>query len=374
MKRLVALLDRPSSRSFGMTPIVTKDDSGSVEVHGLVPDSRHRAQHVSLADVEELIKTQNAILAPERELSASTPNDVALWVGDAFSEHASRFGLDIKALPEHAIPLNGGEAFVAPAKDLFVYLSMWIERAFQRVRDERDRETQKQIASLMRWTLPDHRLTLAASLKAAADPEKELAFQLRSDPSLVRHRWLADVERLWRSHTPPLSTFKIVVAFTGPKGSHREEIARELANRAHVAFAQFREVLSEREEIPMSKIDSLMVVGEQRVQQSPLGLTNEVLTRHMSAAGGVLIVDGLRHTRILEAMLTIGLKELIVVAVEPNEVERRSRLAARGLNPDDVALHSTEKDIPTLARSAAFRIRETSKQEDMGPLLERLSA
>jgi hypothetical protein len=374
MNRLIGLLDRPSPRSFGMTPIITADDSDRVAVHGLVPESSHRARHVSRADVEDLIRTHNATRVPENELKVSTPEDVALWVGEGFSDQAGRLGLEVKGLPELPIHVSGGTAFVAPAKDLFVYLSTWIERAFQLVRNEGDREKRRQVASLMRWTLPDHPLTLVASWKAAAEPEKELAFQLRDNPGLVREQWLAQAERLWRHHAAPLSTFKTVVAFIGPKGSHREEIARELADSAQVAFAQFREVLSAPEHVREGKVDRLMIAGELRVQQSPLGLTNEVLTRHREVARGVLVVDGLRHSRILEAMYMIGLNELIIVSVEPDEIERRKELASRGLNPDDIAQHSTERDIPDLAKSAEFHIRERSKQEDLGPLLERLRA
>jgi len=373
--KTVALLDKPSPRSFGITPIVTTDDAGTLKVHGLVRDSMHRAKHVTRRDVDDLIHTENAIAMPELELPARMIGDgaVAMWVGDAFTHEAQRLDLEVKALPEHEIRLTGGTVFIGPPTDMFVYLSTWLERAFQRVREEKDGETRRRIAALMRWTLPDHPLTMVASLRSAEDPAKELAFQLRSHPSLVGDRWRLEAEKIWREHEPALAAFKCVVVFTGPKGSQRKAIARELAERAHVGFAQFREALHGSEHVlPAANYDQLMVIGEQRVQQSPLGLATEVLAKHVSAAGGVLVLDGLRHARILEAMRTVGLKQLILVAVVPDEDERRKTLMARGLNPEGVARHSTEMDIPALARGADFRVRETMKQEDLGPLIARL--
>src|SRR5580658_8918151 len=60
VSRVLALLDKPSAGSFGMTPIVVEHE-GRVSVLGLAPPSVHRGRSLTAGEVEELIRGGHAL-------------------------------------------------------------------------------------------------------------------------------------------------------------------------------------------------------------------------------------------------------------------------------------------------------------------------
>jgi hypothetical protein len=225
MIRALALIDKPSAASFGMTPIVL-EDNGNVRVLGLAPASAPRGLGVTKDEVQELIRGGHALSADDAALSEQiklSSDTVALWLGDAFADRASKLGLPHAPLPAFSVQMPGGRFFLGPAASMYPYLERWTIAAFRRFRDVSDLGTRKEIASLMRWVLPNRPESLAAAWSTSPDPERELQLQLRTfargqTPKALR----AEHER--RLVTPPdeLAELRLVV-FTGGTETGRND-------------------------------------------------------------------------------------------------------------------------------------------------------
>src|SRR4051812_8020689 len=100
MPEVVALLHKPSPKSFGIVPYVGNDD-GRLQVSGLSDASRHRGELLGDDALSELIHAGHALRA-QAPIEVKLPdNSIALWVGHDFASVAEQVGLAAPPLPPH---------------------------------------------------------------------------------------------------------------------------------------------------------------------------------------------------------------------------------------------------------------------------------
>ena len=179
--RVVALLDRPRSESFGMVPVVVERER-KLYVNGLASESAWRSRdinekYVQLRDGGQLYEVNDYLC-----VSPDLINPAALWVGHQFRGRAEE--LQAPALPlldgnwlRHS---QGYYTLQEPAQ-AYQTLENWVNAAGVSVLT-RDDNSGYDIATLMKWTLPSADETLAALYYTAPTDEfrtRELAWQER---------------------------------------------------------------------------------------------------------------------------------------------------------------------------------------------------
>jgi hypothetical protein len=379
MTRAIALLDRPTSSSFGMTPLVVREED-AIRVLGLAGPSVHRGRGMGRTDVDDLIAGGHA-LPVEWDVSDGLGSDaVALWVGDSFAASADALGLPPAPLPAAPMTAHGGTFFLAPATLLHPYLERWTVHAFRRFRSEQSDRARKEIANLMRWVLPDRPESLAAAWATSARPDRELALQIRT---FARGKALSAVqaahEELLRDATDELSDLRLVV-FTGGTGVHREEVATRFASQFHLDFRSFRDQIAAhvvpRSAAPEARAEKwvLMDRGQEEVERSPLALALSVLRARPIGKDRVLVLDGLRHGRIRETLTWLQPKKVLVVAVTVDDAERRQRVRDRQEDPDLIFEHKTEREIPDLTEKADRRVPEVAAAQVLREIFDSVHA
>ncbi len=379
MTRVVALLDKPTTTSFGMTPVVVTDGE-TLRVLGLAEPSVHRSRGLGRTDVDELVRGGHA-LALDSEVPADlAPDTVAMWLGDSFAESARALGLPPAPLPASPLAAPGGTFFLAPAAVLLPYLERWIVHAFQRFRAERGEGPRKVIADLMRWVLPNRPESLAAAWATAARPERELALQTRT---FARGKTAATVQQahedLLRDASDALSDLRLVV-FTGGTGVNREEVAARFAKQFALEFRTFRTPIAAHVASRIATLEAreqkwvLMDHGQEEVDRSPLALALSVLKSPPKGKDKVLVVDSLRHARIRETLNWLEPKKVFVVAVTLDDAERRRRVEARKQDPDRLFQHRTEREIPDLTKQADRRVPEVAADQELREIFDSVHA
>jgi hypothetical protein len=178
--RAIALLDKPSSRSFGMVPYATDDGCGAVTVRGLSGTSGHRGINTTRQEIETLVQYGHAL-----RIDSEVPSDLitecsALWLGIEFTAQAAVLELLPEQLPSPSFSTAGGAYTIGPTSELYAHLDRWNRRAFLSYQSETILRDQRSIAELMRWCLPSSPETLATSWASADDKHRELRLQMQT--------------------------------------------------------------------------------------------------------------------------------------------------------------------------------------------------
>jgi hypothetical protein len=360
--RPIALLDRPSAKSFGMAPVAMEDDGGKVQVVGLAQPSAHRGRALTVADVNNLVTGGHALQVTKSDpLDDISTDNVALWLGDAFLEHATalQLGLPVVSLPTQRFVAPGGVFFLAPPALLYPYLERWIAHAFKRFVKEPAGPDGEKIASLMHWTLPDRPETLAARWKSSRTPDQELEWQLRT---FARGRPAADLvaqhQKVLRERADPFEAFRIVL-FTGGTGTLRGEVAKRFAERFSLDLVTFKDSIGpsvrSAEQATFEQKLKEMREGQKVVDRSPLALALSVLKRRTPLRPNIFAIDSLRHKSIREAVKWLDPKRVEVVSVAADEATERRRVIEK-YGRLDILNDPTETEIPTLADEAEWHI------------------
>ena len=188
---IVALLDKPSSESFGMLGIIV-NSQGRYHTLGLPKNGS-----VSKIEFEML---QGHILEVNGPLPKDLVNPVALWLGSEFQTKATE--LKAPALPtlnEHwRSPLEPnerrGKYTIKESAEAYKILDEWVTETAREalVRNDYD------LAVLTRWTLPMHPATKAALYYAAPASEKkrELDWQLRTERKVSAEQLIQEHEKV----------------------------------------------------------------------------------------------------------------------------------------------------------------------------------
>ena len=371
-----------------MVPIAI-DTEGSIRVAGLAPRSSHRGDLINLSSVDDLISGGHALRVDNALVDEDIPKDtVALWLGEQFLEVAHNLDVPPPPLPAHKHELRGGHFFIGNPPEMFVYLERWIERSFERFAELDDKKRRERIALLMRWVLPSHIKTLSASWFAAPDPSSELERQLKAfGRGVAADVWKAKLEATLKSHQDTFSKIRIV-AFTGSSGTCREDVAKSFYEEAlrlnsSVRYATFKTPIETKarknQNIPFENIDKniLMTLGQEAVEQSPLFLALSLpeLKPELLKYPHLVVIDSVRHRSILEVLRWLEPAKLTMVGVSTPEEVRRARLTARGRDPETLARHPTELEIPLLSTQADRNINDDGHwTEDVRKLARELVA
>jgi cytidylate kinase len=145
-----------------------------------------------------------------------------------------------------------------------------------------------------------------------------------------------------------------IVAFAGRIGAGKSSVAKALADNLVWKLASFgafvRTVASSRG-LSLSR-ESLQAVGEELEATDATALCRAVLDTASWQPGQPLVIEGIRHVRVLETLKTlVAPQPLVFVYLEADEQQRRSRLRNRGTGEaerlDAVEAHPTEQDVLT---------------------------
>ena len=166
MHRLVALLERPSTKSFGMIPILVRSPGiEGLTCYGLADGPRPLGRHDE--ELRCFLLAQCGVVE-SLDINYVTPPEgrVAGWIGDAFLAGCREFDVPLPIIPDvtyrpppasHA-PEFLGRFWVAPPADIYAAMDAWLKKAavlaFKRSSFE--------IAGLLNWCLPDREEAQAA--------------------------------------------------------------------------------------------------------------------------------------------------------------------------------------------------------------------
>lgn len=182
-KRIVALLDNPSSKSFGMNGIIIK--SKAINTYETLGLTRNRG-----ITEKEFRQLQGHILPVDILFSYYFSNPVALWIGNLF--YAKAITLKAPKLPDEENWHHPSE----PNVDRGKYTIMEAAEAYKTLDDwtiETAREALQKndcgLAQLTAWSLPNSPASKAALYYTAPTPEKqkrELEWQMSIERKLEK--------------------------------------------------------------------------------------------------------------------------------------------------------------------------------------------
>lgn len=178
---IVALLDKPSTQSFGMTRLIVTVNSLNEMYQTTGLASRNRA----VTPYELNQQLNGHILKVQSLLPGNLSNPVALWLGTQFYTKATTLNApSLPVIDEHwHQPLephfNDGKYTVKEPAEAYKILDGWVTETAREALVRKNYD----LAVLTRWTLPMHPATKAALYFTAADSEKEreLDWQLLID-------------------------------------------------------------------------------------------------------------------------------------------------------------------------------------------------
>lgn len=184
MLQIVALLDRPSPKSFGKVAFVVRDSQGVLRTRGLAPNHLLREE-----DLRELVEDTHALLVPQNvQIPEASEDLVAGWLGDRFADYVRGVphGPPLPSLPPEAHHVSQGSFWVARPQEVQDVLVEWIRRAARCAIGSREMTgaDRAYLAGLMSWVLPSADETKAARLCVQVTAEaraQEVEFLLRME-------------------------------------------------------------------------------------------------------------------------------------------------------------------------------------------------
>jgi cytidylate kinase len=145
-----------------------------------------------------------------------------------------------------------------------------------------------------------------------------------------------------------------IVAFAGRIGAGKSSVAKALADNLGwklASFGAFVRTAASSRGLSLSR-ESLQAVGEELEATDATALCRAVLDAGSWQPGQPLVIEGIRHVRVLEILKTLVAPQPVVfVYLVGDEEQRRSRLRERGTGEADrleaVEAHPTEQDVLT---------------------------
>lgn len=355
MTRIVARLDPPSDRSFAMSPLVIENNR-RLEVTGLSSASSHRGGDLQPEQLDDLVAAGHAARADAQTQFAPGPKLVGLWIGNAFEALAAEVGVPVPPLAiEQAGTDEPGKWGVTTITNAWRYLDLWIGRAFSRFLQSSASREKEQIAKAMRWALPFDLRTLAASWSIAADKTREMAWQQRVAPGASDPSFQERINALLESGAQtrdPLSDLT-VIAFSGGSGTQRDALVRALATNRGWGHVSFKDAIEGRVSMdrPSDKRE-LMRLGQILVDTVAMTLVTEVLGLAAIQAKRIVVIDSVRHVRVLGLLQWLAPRHLKHVAITANQDVRFARLRDRSLVPEEILRDPTERELAELEQRA----------------------
>jgi cytidylate kinase len=151
-----------------------------------------------------------------------------------------------------------------------------------------------------------------------------------------------------------------VLGFSGRIGSGKSAISKELARLLgwqRVGFGDVLRLVARQRDIPESR-ESLQELGAKSIEEDCQGFCARLLEYADWSQGKPLIIDGIRHLCVLEALknaVAPSAFHLIYLDVDSKILADRYRHASRGSSQvlEQVEMHSTEREVLVALRDAA---------------------
>lgn len=356
------MLDRPSADSMGAVPIVVQGSGRKLQVFGLAAD---RAGRFNEADLAELIDRGQAVRfdVPVEERWV-TGEVVAMWIGNKFQERASALQVPTPPLSTsdvEAIELAEGHAALGRPGDVHARLVVWLNKAFRQAVQQQS----PALARLMAQVFPDHELTRAALWYTASEQDREA--ELRWFARLERDRgeptthaeMEAKFRRLCALEEPSANR---VFAVIGRAGSRHSEFAKELASKLNTEPLSFGNLLRERWRASMAgqplQRDLQRFGGQFLEKHGPFAFCRELLSSVAVSPAEYLVIDGVRHLVIKQALQFIFGDRITFVGIDARE--ERITMELRRRSGEDCAklimADSTEEEIPALIQESDEKV------------------
>lgn len=207
---LVALLDRPDERSFGIVPLLCREEgTGEHLVYGLAKGTTPLVLP-SMMSVEDFVQMNcRDVDACAITFDEEPHGKVAAWFGEAFLRECRAVDVPVPELPNGGFPHRdakdaecGGHVWVAAYPDAYARLDGWFRTAARICGARRD----ARLARLMRWCFPQRVETHAMlwyTTENRSDADRELRWFLRVyyrdkkwTARKLRRHLMKEVERL----------------------------------------------------------------------------------------------------------------------------------------------------------------------------------
>jgi hypothetical protein len=187
--QIVALTDKPSPQSFGMTGFVARDGD-RLRVHGI--RSQHDAE-ISQEQLEQYIAAGHwrDVAAANAGIAVSLSGSVVGWLGSEFECRALMLGVPVvEGVPPFPWSVPDGLFWVGHPRVVYGSLKQWNDAAVTRAIWERNRP----LADLLAWALPQEDSAQAAiwyTRESDAVRDAHLDLQTRIEPRRERRALLA---------------------------------------------------------------------------------------------------------------------------------------------------------------------------------------
>lgn len=189
---LIALLDRPHEKSFGMVPLLVRDEESGLHIAFGFSDEPRPLRLPGGSTLQEFLAGHGRdVTACGIVLSRPPFCKIGGWIGTAFLDECRRLSVPEPATPAHLTAHTdekdtrapGGIFWIAGTAEVYDSLDSWLRTAAIHACQNRCPAT----AALLRWCLPDRLETHAATWFTAQDPlqqQREAASMLG-----VWYRW-----------------------------------------------------------------------------------------------------------------------------------------------------------------------------------------
>lgn len=162
LDNVIAIIDYPLPRSMGMLGSIVETHDGLREICGV---AGQEGLIVSDSVYESLVAERHVL--PVGPIPVSKDASV-FWIGTEFRNKAECLSLPLPTPQSDPHSTEGGTFWIGNPRYMHGVLEAWISMASMRVHGPQDRE----IANLMAWALPDHRLTRASILRSCGSEEE----------------------------------------------------------------------------------------------------------------------------------------------------------------------------------------------------------
>jgi hypothetical protein len=356
---LVAILDAPKPSGMGMHGLILRDPSGFLTA-GL-----HVNRRVNQREFDDLVAGGHVLLVsgeiPERLLGGLVGDAGALWVGDEFTNRVGGRDFQIPEQPRKgAMRSAAGMFWLDFPSAIFSTTQYWLKNALRRVVRSDDFE----LAKLMLNVDITSDYTRAALVSTSDDPARDLEWFLRLDSDSGLQIAVDDLETRLRDLTQTAhSPDGLVIALVAPAraGSHREGI--DIAQANHVRFEAFRHYFEDEARRLFERHDREAMIGAGEIVtafRSPEAiLEGAVLERVRPSAGGVpsLVLDGLRHRHILEALRNVPSVKVELASITTIDASLPTGIE-ESMSEEAIERSPTEQEVGELLKEADFRLPE----------------
>jgi dephospho-CoA kinase len=162
-----------------------------------------------------------------------------------------------------------------------------------------------------------------------------------------------------------------ILTFSGPIASGKSALSIKLAQTLHwsrVSFGDYVRSVADARKMPKTR-EVLQAIGTELVTSDVEGFCNDVLEQVNWQHGQPLIIDGIRHIKVLKTLQKlVAPTKLYLIFITIDEVVQANRLIERGPNEllalQALQLDETEQQVGTYLRDIADFVVDGNRSID----------